>query len=82
MAKKFDLYEFKMALFDHGNPEEFLLFVWNFQTTFEASGTIAAGTNIQYLLKILRGEALCQLDTLYFEVVSTTTEHLDLIIWF
>ena len=28
-----DLYEFKMALFDNGEPEEFLLLVCNFQMT-------------------------------------------------
>ena len=27
-SEKFDHYEFKMALFDHGKPEEFLLFVF------------------------------------------------------
>ena len=30
MSEKSDLYEFKMALFDNGNPEELLLFVCNF----------------------------------------------------
>ena len=41
-----DLYEFIMALFDNGKPEEFLLFVRNFSMTLEASGTLAAGANI------------------------------------
>ena len=34
--EKSDLYEFKMALFNNGNPEEFLLFVCNFNMTIKA----------------------------------------------
>ena len=30
MTEKLDLYEFKMALFDNGDPEELFLFVRNF----------------------------------------------------
>ena len=46
-SKKYDLYEFKMALFDNGDPEEFLLFIRNFNTTLEASGKILAGVRIK-----------------------------------
>ena len=53
-----------MALFDNGNPEEFLLFVWNFQMTLEESGYIAASINIRSLPTMLRGEVLHQLDVL------------------
>ena len=35
-----DLYEFRMSLFGHGDPEEFLLFVRNFQTDLAATGTL------------------------------------------
>ena len=38
-----DLFEFKMTLFDNGDPEEFLLFVRNFNMTLTASGTQEAG---------------------------------------
>ena len=34
MSQKSDLYEFKSALFDNGDPEEFLLFIRNFNMTF------------------------------------------------
>ena len=68
-----------MALFDNGDPEDFLLFVRNFQMTLEESGMLAAGANIQYIRTLERGEALCQLDMLYVEVGSTTTKHLNLI---
>ena len=34
------LYEFKMPLFENGKPEEFLLFVRNFNMTLPASGTL------------------------------------------
>ena len=48
--------------------------------TPEASGTLANSANIQYLCKLLPGEALHQLDTLYFEVGSKTTAHLNRIV--
>ena len=39
MSSMPDLYDFSMYLFDHGEPEEFLLFVRNFNMTLAASGT-------------------------------------------
>ena len=39
-----DLYEFKISLFDNGEPEEFLLFVSNFNMTLAVSGMLEAGT--------------------------------------
>ena len=50
-----DLYEFKMDLFDNGNPEEFLFFVRNFNMTLSASQTLTTGVKIQYLCTIVRG---------------------------
>ena len=32
-----ELYEFRMSLFDYGNPEEFLLFVQNFKKNLVAT---------------------------------------------
>ena len=55
-----DLYEFRMSLFDHGNPEEFLLFVWNLETD----------TKVQYLCRLVCGEALHHLDLMYAYVVN------------
>ena len=71
-SQKLDLYEFKTALFDNGEPEEFLLFIRNFNMTLEASGMLAANKNIQYLHMLVRGEVLHQFDTLSSEVGSTT----------
>ena len=42
-----DLYEFRMYLFDHGEPEEFLLFVQNFQTTLAVTGTLETESKVQ-----------------------------------
>ena len=39
-SEKSDLYEFKMALFDNGNLDEFLLFFHNFNMTHKASGRL------------------------------------------
>ena len=33
MSSTSDPYEFNMSLFDHGEPEEFLLFIRNFNIT-------------------------------------------------
>ena len=56
------------------------MFAQNFQITLEVSGILAYVANIHYLCMLLRGEALHQLDMLYAEVGSTTTDHLNLII--
>ena len=71
-SQKSDLYDFKMALFYHGDPAEFLLFIRNFNMTLEASETIVAGANIQYLCTLVRGYELRQFYTLTAEVGSTT----------
>ena len=42
-----DLYEFKMSLFENGEPEEFLLFVRNFNTKLGASGKLEADAKFQ-----------------------------------
>ena len=41
------LNEFIMALFDNGEPEEFLLFIRNFNVNLKVSGTIVSGVKIQ-----------------------------------
>ena len=69
-----------MALFDNSDPEDFLLFVRNFQMTFEAPGTLATSANICYIHTLLCGKSLCQLDTFSVEVGSTTIAHLNFII--
>ena len=62
-----NLYEFKIALFDSGYPEEFLLFIYNFNMNLEASGTLKYGVKIKLLYTLLNGEALSQFDALYAE---------------
>ena len=64
-----------MALFDNGKPEEFFLFVWNFQINLEASGIIVYSAKIQYLFTLLHGEALHRLNTFSVEVESKTIAH-------
>ena len=53
---------FKMALFGNSEPEEFLLFVGNFNMTLEGSGTLVAGKKIQYLRMLVRIGELHKLD--------------------
>ena len=71
-----------MSLFDNGEPEEFLSFVRNFDTTLAASETLEVDANFQYLLTIFRGESLRQFDLLSADVESTETLNVDYIIRF
>ena len=57
-------YEFKMSLFEHDNPEDFLLFIRNINMTLEETGMLDMGTKIQYLLLLVHGEALRQFELL------------------
>ena len=68
-----DLYEFIMSLFDHGNPEEFLLFVRNFQMTLATTGTLETEAKVHYLCTIVRGEELNQFDLLSSDMENTDT---------
>ena len=49
MSSTSDIYEFGMSLFDYGEPEEFLLFMKNFQMTLAATGTFETEAKVQYL---------------------------------
>ena len=49
MSARSDPYGFKMVLFDNGEPEEFLLFVNNFNMIVEVSVTFVYGMRIKYL---------------------------------
>ena len=73
------MYEFKMDLFDNGDPEEFI-FVINVKMMIEAPGMFISNKNIQYLCTILRGEALRKFDTLCLQIISTTVTHLNQVI--
>ena len=68
-----ELYDFRMSLFEHGDTEEFLLFVPNFQMTLEATGTLETEANVQYLRTLVHGEALHQFDLLSIDVENTDT---------
>ena len=60
-----------MYLFENGEPEEFLLFVRNFNMNLAASGTLEAGAKIQYLRTLFCGEALGKSDVLSADVEGT-----------
>ena len=75
-----EIYEFKMYLFENGDPEEFLLFVRNSNMTLAASERMEAGAKYKYLRTLVRGEALRQFDSLSAVVESTETLNVDYII--
>ena len=62
-----NLYELLMYLFYHGELEEFLLFVQNFQMTLSATVTLETESRVQYLCKLVCGEALRQFELLYVD---------------
>ena len=83
ISENADIYECKKALFENKNPEEFFLFVRNFNMTIDASGSMDMAENIQYLCTLVRGEALCQFDTLSADAESTnplTVEAINLVL--
>ena len=62
-----------MSLFDHGDPEELLLFVRNFQMTLVDTGTLETEAKVQYLRTLVRGEAVRHFDLLSADVKITDT---------
>ena len=68
-----DLYDFSMSLFDHGKPEEFLLFVRNSRMTLSATVMLDTYAKVQYIHTLVRGEALCQFDLLSADMEDTNT---------
>ena len=67
-----DIYEFRMSLFDHGEPEDFLFFVQNFNMTLASTGTLQKNVKVQYLHTLVRGEAFCR-----FDLFSNDVENVD-----
>ena len=53
-STKWDLYEFKMDLFDNGNPEGFLVH-GNFNMNLAASGTPETAAKFHYIRMIFHG---------------------------
>ena len=72
-----DLYGFRMSLFDNGEPEEFLLFICNFNTTLSATGTLYMGAKIKYIRTLVCGEALRRFYLLFADVENTETLNVD-----
>ena len=62
-----------MSLFDHGEAEEFILFVQNFNMTLTFTGTLKTDSNIQYICMLVRGEELRQFDLMSSDVTYTDT---------
>ena len=61
-----------MSLFGHDEPEEFLLFVQNFNMTLAIIGTHEMDAKIQYLRMLVHGGALHQ-----FNLLSSGMENND-----
>ena len=72
-----DLYEFKMSLFDHGDPEEFILFIRKSNMTLAATGTLDTDAMIQCLCTLVHGEVLYQFDLLSADIENIETLNVD-----
>ena len=79
-SHKLGLCEFKTALFDNSDLDEFLLFISNFSMTLEALGVILGCINIQYFCTLVGVESLYHFDMLYDEVGSSTPENFKSVI--
>ena len=73
MSSTSELYEFMMSLFDHGDPDEILLFVQKFQMTLASTGTLETEVKVQHLRTLVCGEALRQFGLLYADAKNTET---------
>ena len=67
-----------MAFFYNGGQEGFL-FAHDFKMTLEASGEVQDAAKIQYLCKIVLGDALHQFDMLYADFKSSSPLTLEAI---
>ena len=79
MSSMSDLYEFKMSLLENDEPEKFLFFVRNFNTTLVASGALEAGAKHQYFCTLVCREALRQFYLWSDDVEVTQTLNIDYI---
>ena len=61
-----------MAFFKIGDPGEFLISMWGFRKTLEATGSTSVIGRIQYLHTALHVESLCEFDTLSESIGPTT----------
>ena len=74
MLEESFIYKFKMALFDHGETEDFLLFQQNYWMTLEVSGDIMMDARIQYLCMLINVEVLCKFETICGKLVTVPTQ--------
>ena len=53
-----ETYKLNIAMFEHGQPEEFLMLMKNFKNAVDGTETNLATGKINYLLTIIRGLSL------------------------
>ena len=71
------LYDFKMSFFDHGNPEEFVLFVYNFKITLVSTRIQDMDAKIKYLCMLVHLEVLHQFGLSSADVENMNTLSVD-----
>ena len=71
-----ETYEFMMATFEHIQPEELLMLLNNLKTAVDGTGTVTVAGKINYLCKILCGEALQEFNELTSHNSGMENSHL------
>ena len=66
-----------MSLLVHGEQEEFLLFIHNFNVNFPTIGAREMDGNIQYLFTIVCRHAMIQFDLFSTDIENTETLNVD-----
>ena len=79
-SDKSDLYQLKIALFENGDTEDFLLFVRKPNTTIEASGMLGMAAKVPYICMLICGEAFRQFYLLSADVEGTNPLTVETII--
>ena len=66
-------------MFEHGQPEEFLMLMKNLKNALDRTNTNLAARKIYYLLTLLCGESFWAFDELEIQNNGTSNEHLKFI---
>ena len=74
-----ETYKLKIVTFEHVQPEEFLQIMTNFNRAVDVTWATNAAGKINYICKLLRGEALQYFDKIASQNARTNNTHLKFI---
>ena len=74
-----ETYKLNIAMFEHGQPEEFLMLMKNFKNAVDGTEIKLETRMINYLHTLFHGEALWKFDKLVIQNTGTSNAHLKFI---